>query len=248
MRRTAVLGMALAFVLVLGLGSGFALTAEGGDKLSGPHFQFNLIGHPKGGIGGDTSGGRSIMVPLKTANGSASMTCDVDGVVIEDDIAPKYTTQVMGGVKLYFEVSNQVGQFTIVDRDATDGVAKILVPASMLNNDDTIKFDIYIRALGKPNTCMNINAYAFDDAQVLYFYAGSAYISRRTGKSVFVKANDLFDVWWCQVNKVNPADPTTWVCAAGTEVNLSVFDDKFESYFWQILNDGSRNVQVRIYY
>ncbi len=51
--------------------------------------------------------------------------------------------------------------------------------------------------MGKPNTCMNINAYAYDLQGNLYYYAGSAYISRQKGKSVFVKANDLFDVEFC---------------------------------------------------
>ena len=89
---------------------------------------------------------------------------------------------------------------------------------------------------------MNINAYAYDADQALFFWAGSAYISRKTGKSFFIKANELFDVWFCQV------DTTTQECIEGTEIELGVFNDVFEEYFWQVLNDGTRNVQVRIYY
>lgn len=242
MRKLTVLGVVLAFVVALGVGSAFAGTLPDNGKLKGPHWQFNIIGHPNNNFGGDYSNGRTIMVPLKTQNGPTELVCDVDGVKIVDDIAPTYKTSVMGGVRLYFTVSEDVTSFEISDRDALDGKAEILVPASMLNPDGSIKFDIYIRALGKPNTCMNINAYAYDLDQNLYFYAGSAYISRKTGKSVFVKANELFDVNFCQV------DTTTNLCTEGTSTELSVFSDVFEGYFWQILNDGSRNVQVRIYY
>ncbi len=44
---------------------------------------------------------------------------------------------------------------------------------------------------------MNINAYAYELQGNLYYYAGGAYISRQKGQSVFVKANDLFDVEFC---------------------------------------------------
>ncbi len=245
MRKTVVLSMALAFVLVLGLGSGFAGTLDNNGKLNGPHFQFTLIGHPKNNIGGDYSNGRAIMVPLKTENGPTQLVCNVDGVVIQDDIAPATkSSAIEGGVRLYFKLDDTISNFQISDRDALDGRAEILVPSSLLNADGSIKFDIYIRALGKPNTCMNINAYAVDiqDLTQTFYYAGSAYISRQTGKSVFVKANDLFNVQFCTI------DGATGLCVPDSEYEVSVFSDLFDQYFWQILNDGSRNVQVRIYY
>ncbi len=243
MRRSAMIGAAAAFILVLGLGSAFAGTLDNNGKLTGPHFQFNLIGHPNNHFNGDYSNGRTIMVPLKTENGPTQMVCNVDGVVIHDDIAPATKTSAMaGGVRLYFKLDDTIANFVISDRDALDGRAEILVPTSLLNADGSIKFDIYIRALGKPNTCMNINAYAVDLDANEFYYAGSAYISRQTGKSIFVKANDLFDVQFCDI------DPITTECIPESEYEVSVFSDLFDQYFWQILNDGSRNVQVRMYY
>ncbi len=241
MKKAVIISLVFALTLILGYGTSFALQSQDGTKLSGPHWQFNIIGSPKG-ISGDTSNGRTIKVPLKNVSGPSELVCDVDGVVIVDDIAPTYSTSVPAGARIYWEVCDTCTGFQITDRDATDGSATIQVPASLLGPNGEIEFDIYLRVLGKPNTCMNINAYAYDLQQNLYFYAGSAYISRKAGKSTFVKANDLFDVWFCQV------DTTTNTCSAGTSVELSVFNDVFESYFWNILNDGTRNVQVRIYY
>ena len=66
-------------------------------------------------------------------------------------------------------------------------------------------------------------------------------VNRKAGQSTFVKVNYLFDVNFCQV------DTTTGECVAGTSQELSVFNNVFESYFWNILNNGTRLVQVRLY-
>lgn len=242
MKKIAIISLLVALTLLLCSGAAFALLSKDGTKLSGPHFQFNIIGHPNNNFSGDDSSGRTLMVPLKNATGASELVCDADGVRIVDDIAPTYTTSVPAGARIAFEVCNDCANFQIADRDALDGKAKILVPASALGPNGEIQFNIYLRVLGKPNTCMNINAYAYDQDQLLYFWAGSAQISRKTGKSVFVKADDLFDVWFCQV------DPVTNLCIDGTTAELSVFNDVFEDYFWNVLNDGTRIVQVRVYY
>jgi hypothetical protein len=226
--RRAVLFLALVAVVVVA-----APAAAQQVKLSGPHYQFNIIGSPKG-ISGDTSNGRSIMVPLKNGTGPDQITCEADQYVLTDDLGPTFTNQVPTGVKLYFQPSTT---FEIVDRDATDGAATIKVPVS----GDQITFDIYLRVLGKPNTCMDINAYAFDSVQQLYFWAGSVDVNRKTGRSTYVKVNYLFDVWYCEV------DTLTGACTAGTTEEVSVFNNVFSSYFWSILNDGTRLVQVRLY-
>ncbi len=233
---------ALAFVFAMDFAIGGTLPNNG--KLKGPHWQFNIIGHPNNNFSGDYSNGRTIMVPLKnTTLGPDSLACQADGVVIGNDSTPTYTDSVPTGARIYFEVCNDCTTFQIADRNALDGSAKILVPLSVLNPDTReITFNIYLRVLGKPNTCMQIDAYAYDENQELYFWAGAAYISRKTGKSVFVKANELFDVYFCEVDSV------THQCLAGTTQELSVFNNVFEEYFWNVLNDGTRNVQVRIYY
>jgi hypothetical protein len=202
-------------------------------KLNGPHYQFNIIGSPKG-ISGDTSGGRAIMIPLKNGTGPNQIVCEADSYVLTDDEVATFTDQVPTGVKLYFQPSTT---FEIVDRDATDGSATIKVPVA----GDQITFDIYLRVLGKPNTCMDIDAYAYDSLQNLYFWAGSVDVNRKTGRSMYVKVNYLFDVNFCEI------DTDTGECTAGTSEELSVFNNVFSSYFWNILNDGTRLVQVRLY-
>ena len=270
--------LVFGLILLLGVGAAFALESQDGRKLSGPHYQFNIVGHPKNVkcISGDDSNGRAIMVPLKTTPGPNELQCtppkgeypDPQNVFI-DDMAPTWSTQAPTGARIYFQCGDS---FQIMDRDACDSNgAKIQVECTTapdpLNPEGTqqvIAYDVYIRALGKPSTCMNITGYAFqlDDLHQLWFQTGTVYLNRSTGKSVFVKATDLFDVWWCDVREIsgdvdangNPIGDDDQICETGeacecftAPIELSVFNDIFDEYFWNILNDGTRLVQVRLY-
>ena len=232
---------ALALLLSLAAGSpavaGNATTGNGAP--SGGHFQFNIIGHPKG-ISGDDSSGRAIMVPLKNATGPNSITCEADQVILKDDVSPTFTDQAPTGARIYLVAGDH---FEILDRDATDSNgARIMVPVQNAGTANaTFTYDVFLRVLGKPLTCMDINAFTFDADQSLWFWAGSVEVNRQTGKSTFVKVNELFDVMFCTV------DTSTGECTAGTTQELSVFNNVFDSYFWSILNNGTRIVQVRMY-
>jgi hypothetical protein len=226
-------GARLAAMALIGT---MAVSAQGNGAQSGPHWGFNIIGHPKG-ISGDASNGHSIMVPLRNATGPNEIVCEQEQVKFTDDIEPTFQTQVPTGARIYFLPGPT---FEIKDRDATDSNgATIQVPVGP--DGETISFDMYIRVLGKPNTCMDIDAFALDADQGLYFFAGRVDLNRKSGKSVFVKVNELFEVNFCEV------DPQSGTCVPGTEELLSVFNDVFESYFWSILNNGTRLVQVRMY-
>jgi hypothetical protein len=271
MKKTIVFSLVLALVLVIGYGSSFALTASDGTKLSGPHEQFNIIGHPNkrgnnGCISGDNGNGGAIMIPLKNVGGPNELVCNEgpnpgEQTVFVDDEYPTWVTQEPAGAKIYFECGDS---FDIIDRDGCDNNgATIQVkcdtepdPLDPTNTQDVIAYDVYIRALGKPNTCMNIEGFAYDDGQGLWFWSGTVYINRDSKKSTFVKATELFDVWWCNVEEVagDLIGNDDSVCETGEEcvcadtpVELSVFNDVFDNYFWNIINDGTRIVQVRLY-
>lgn len=232
------------FVICLAVIVGVALAAplfagQGNNGLSGPHWQFNLIGS-KNGTSGDTSGGRAIMIPLKNATGPNEIVCEADEIVFEDDEVPTFQTLEPAGAKIHF-VSGGESEFEITDRDATDGNAWITIPTIDADGEQVLNVDVWVRILGKPNTCLDIDAFAFDEQQGLYFFAGSVGLNRKTGKATWFNVNFLFDVHFCQV------DTTTGLCVPGTEDELSVFNDVFEDYFWSILNNGARIVQVRLY-
>ncbi len=87
---------------------------------------------------------------------------------------------------------------------------------------------------------MNINGFAHDAFQGLYFFAGRIELARKTGKASWAKVNEIFDVSWCEVDDAG-------ACIERTITELSVFNDVFESYFWDVLNWKTRLVQFRLY-
>jgi hypothetical protein len=265
--------LTVAFLLTLSFGSANAIMVEG-KKLTGKHWQFNIIGHPNS-ISGDHSGGRALMVPLDNVKSRIDeLTCpeDTDARFVDDLEPMYYTMDPAKGVKIFFEASGDPNRFEIVDRDATDGEARILIPSDlgdnpMYNEDaclaceelpsnsdeqdfceakycslkqDVIAVNVVVRVLGKPNTCMNINGYAYDDFQQLYFWSGRIELARKPGKATWVNVDDIFYVNWCEVDDLG-------ACMQNTNVELSVFHDVFSTYFWDVLNDGTRLVQVRLY-
>lgn len=241
MRKTIRLNVAVVvFVMVFTIGTAFAgNTATGNQAPSGPHFNINIIGHPKGSIGGDDSSGHSIMIPLKNVQPGVPITCvDVNGVVLIDDKGLTPTVEPTGA-RIYFVSGDH---FEIIDRDATDSNgATIMVPVGApdpVTGDKAIAFDVYIRVLGKPNQCMKIDAFvtdATDADQTVWYQTGTLKVSRKTGQSIFVRVNELFTI-------------CIWDAIQQKCVDYrSVFNDIFDSYFWSILNDGTRLVQLRLY-
>jgi hypothetical protein len=273
MKKTLDICLAGVFLLTLSLGSAHAFKLQDGTNINGRHWELNIVGHPTN-ISGDNSNGHAIMVPLDTkktkGNDQWELVCPEDkDARFVDDQDPTYYSAPAGGVKIYFEASGDPNVLTIVDRDATDGEARILIPSTVGDNpmydaaaceacgglngqearfcedkycsqtQDVIAVNVYVRVRGKPNTCMNINAFAYDAYQQLYFWSGRIELARKRGKGTWVTVDDIFNVHWC--------DTFNTTCGENDISQLSVFHDVFENYFWDILNDGTRLVQVRLY-
>ena len=184
MKKLLCSGLTFVFVVVVSFGMANALTSSTGEKLSGPHYQINLIGHPKS-ISGDYSNGRAIMIPLKTTNND-SLPCVgfADGADVTNDTKETLEYQNVEptkGAKLVFTPAED---FAIVDRDGTDGYAEVEIPTVVdLNGDDPndriLAVDVYLRILGKPNQCMRINGYADNTDQSLWFWSGRVELKRK---------------------------------------------------------------------
>jgi len=222
----------------------------------GPHYNVNLIGVPKAELtdflGGraDSSNGSTIFMPLVTSklprhfDGATCTTPDGTQTAFVDEEGPTFSTQEPDGkVRIYFD-PNTDGAFEITDRDALDGEARISIPIDPADGNRVL-VDLWVRVLGKPGGCAEISGYALEEdiggtTTDLWWYAGSILVSRTGGKSSFVSANDIFEVDYC------PVDPTTLLCS-GSTVSLSVFNDVFSEYFWEVNNYKTRLIQMRFY-
>ena len=223
----------------------------GNGAPSGPHYNVNLIGAPKAelskflGGNADNSNGSTIFIPLVTSKQPRNFrdgTCTTpDGTQTDfvDEAGPTFSTQAPDGkVRIYFD-PNTTGNFQITDRNAVDGEARISIPVDP-EDGNAVMVDLYVRVLGKPGGCAEISGYAFEDATGLWWYSGSILMSRTGGKSSYVEATDIFEVDYC------PVDLTTLACS-GPTASLSVFNDIFGEYFWEVNNLRARNIQMRFY-
>ncbi len=251
MKKVLFIGLAVVLALTLTFSAATAGKGKGKGKgnngLSGPHWGFNIIGHPKNvdAINGDHSNGRAIMVPLKNAKGPNEIVCEDDGYILKEDEKATWTDQEPAGAKIHFLPGDD---FRVIDRDATDkNGATIQIPTVMQDGEQVSAVNVYLRVLGKPMTCMDIDAYALDLDQGLWFWSGSVDLNRKKGKSAWVNVDELFDVFFCEVDLLDAdLDGNTNECLTD-EAEVSVFNNVFEDYFWNILNNGTRLVQVRLY-
>jgi hypothetical protein len=272
MKNTISAGLAVVLAVVLSAGACFALEGSDGRKLSGPHYQFNLIGKPHdwecNGKCAESSG-NTIMVDLVTESnliidGYTPETCpdDYSDAPVVDDPSPKGKKNdeiikfddidLAQKTRIYFNDDDLCGEtvesFKIADRDATDNRADICLP---LGENDYPEYNVYVRILGKPNKCMDINGLVFYDDTTYesefydtgWYWTGSVFLARKGGKSIFYNADDLFDIEWCTGWEDNMDG--TYTCTSAEE--YSVFSNLFPDYVWQINNYGARNVQVRLY-
>lgn len=250
------LALAIGAVALVAIGATSAMAAKGGNgpkagdpveewsngAPSGFHYSVNLIGVTRSDQlpdGGEGSGGSAIFIPLQTTTAPDSVICtdtsNNQTWFIEDTEAEWVNTKPAGGAKIYFTPTT-TEKFAILDRDATDSDgAEIRVPVSD-DGDRYIELDLYVRVLGKPGGCAEIQGWAEDVQQNAWFWSGTIALDRKTGKSTFIKATDIFDVHYCDITD----------CIATTQ-ELSVFNSLFEDYFWEILNDGTRLVQMRFF-
>lgn len=252
--------LSLVFSLILAIGYDTVLAGNGAP--SGPHYNVNIIGHPKGNdlttdgvLGGNAanSSGSALFIPLRTSKSprikETFCTAD-DGVQTQfvDEEGPTFTTQEPDGrTRIYFTPGDR---FEIVDRDATDGSGEIMIPVDW-NEGNVVLVDLWVRVLGKPGGCAEILGYAYEDASdggqnplSLWWYSGTIKLDRETGKSVFKKATDIFEVDYCLVEEDGAGG---WQCIEDSEESLSVFNDIFSEYFWEVNNYDTRLIQMRFY-
>jgi hypothetical protein len=252
--RKVLLALAVVCVAAPAFAQGGGTKGNGAPKGKFEKFMLVAPGNPNDTatdfLKNDTSNGRAIFIPVKTANGPKDAYCaaaDGTGSFILGDTANANLGDVepIDGVKINFVKDPTLTSLAIADRDATDGYAEIRVPADWAN---AISVDLYMRVLGKPGGCIGADAFVYDGAY--YYYAGTAVFKRKTGQSSFVNASELTDVWYCpDGSTVTPTGTHTYDCVDGggatvTAVELNVFDSVFTEYFWDVNNNGVRVTQV----
>ena len=242
--KTFSLSALVAVVAVLFVIS-IAVAAPPENKLSGAHYNLNIIGFSKctktdaltdpdcfkGNAGDIETSGHTIFVPIKTL--WVENPCDTsdENVEVPSEVDLAYLQK---GVRIL--VSDDGGEdIQVVDRDATDGTAKLNLPNAC--------YDIYARALGKPGGCMDIDSIICYDldvnnepVQVDCSPSLDNYQYVRVGHLDVDRIKGVKPAWTNATDDLLPA-----ITGVGAH-DLGYFD-----FFWQIFNNNLRLLQLRIY-
>jgi len=115
------------------------------------------------------------------------------------------------------KISVSQGPFDIVDGDAVADKQAAFTMPAPQH------YDVYIAAKGKPGGCLDLEAYTYLDTTLIFI--GSIDIDRATGKPKWQLVSFL-------------------LYGKGGEI---WFADPYSGYFWQLYNNGLRNMEVRFY-
>jgi len=213
----------LTVVCVLALASvALAITADDGTKLSGTHYNLNILGKEAPNCPGgdmDDSNRHTIFVWLNYDPG---------------DLNGKYLNQINHDNLIFL----QEGPFQVIDGNACKdhGGAIFQLPCNSTYSTRTSGCDttytIWARGLGKPGE----NVYAkittceyLKSTGEIFCSTESVTVSRSGKKSSFQ----------------NVTKALTSLMIAG--VRTGIFDDPLMGYFWEYSNNGLRLCQLRFY-
>jgi hypothetical protein len=195
-------------------------SAQVGKGLSGAHYTLNIIGvsHDKTATL-DDSNRHTIFVPLQSGG-------DVERTV-----------------KIFYVAGDH---FEVLDGNATDGEATIMVPSEPLGD---LSYDVYAWGLGKPEGNAVVTAECVFDNETLgtctdALLMGGFTVTRSKGQPKRENITDVFRATGCiDVN-------LSGVCDAGDLgfKNVWVFNiPNLLEYFWDYDNNGLKLMQVRFY-
>ena len=225
-----------------------SVALAGNDMANGAHYNLNIIGFAKckmisdsgsypdcfnGNAGDIQTNGHTIFVPLKTQ--WMTDPCLTDGGSGYADPTDVQVAELLKGVRILVADGEDM---QVVDRDATDGLAKFIIPDG--------SYTVYARALGKPGGCLDMDTIiCFDEVETSpgvfemvqvpcspnltndqYTVVGHIDVDRTTGKPK-----------WENV--------TTELLPAIT--GIGVGEPSYLDFFWQIFNNNLRLLQLRFY-
>jgi hypothetical protein len=136
-----------------------------------------------------------------------------------------------------------VGDFAVLDDDATDGWGALRLPAPDRDDDAITSYSVFARPLGKPGGSSTTQSCARDGTET--FCSVSSYLAvREKGMSRFQNVTrDLLVLFVDrdddgELERFDPGD---------VEDDIEDEDEDPESYFWQVDNQGAKLVQLRFY-
>ncbi len=194
-----------------------ALAAAGGNQPGKLAYNLNIIGRPNNynGSGDDNGSRHTIFIPLKTEN--YVDPCSTTGGQNKPDADIIPATLPTKGVSLNIVAGDS---FSVLDGDATDKSATLQVPYDPATDNPV--YNVYALAKGKPDGCLDLEAYNYAGGVLVFL--GSVDIDRSRGKPQRINLTNFL-----------------------YSGNVALFADPYSGYFWQLYNNDLKLMNVRFY-
>lgn len=220
--KKLIIAVVLALVLMGSMVPLAANAAKPGTDFSGPHINLNLIGKNKI-MPGTYSGNRhSIFVPIDTSNSSIPLKQPNN-----------LSTDSLPGAGIWFTQDPTATDLYVIDGNATDDTgAQVVLPGG--------KYAVYIAAPAQnpkvqdPSASITGWYQYYDSTGSLYYYyqLGTVTVSK---SSKWVGADSLFYT-----------SGGEWIFDYLNDLETT-YGYTQTAYFWQLLNNGDKLIQVRFY-
>lgn len=225
------LTLAVVFLLVMPL-----LAQKNEGPPPGAHYNLNVIGFAQcemktpgvypdcfnGNAGDIQTSGHTIFVPLRTL--WIEDPCDTTDASYYGDAIE--VAELQKGVRI---LVSDGPEMTVPDRDATDGLARFIVPYG--------QYEVWARPGGKPGGCMDIDTLMCSDIVTL---AREDCDPALTGQQYVL-------VGHVDVDRTQGRQKWQNVTAEMLAVALDVTHQDYYDFFWQIYNNNLRLLQLRFY-
>jgi hypothetical protein len=127
----------------------------------------------------------------------------------------------------------QEGDFSVIDRNGTDGKAIFSLPNPDPTNSGKTVYSVFMRLVGKPGSKVDISTCAYDSTGALYCSQDQVSMQRIAGTSRFLNVSQQLLYVYADINGDGVVD------------RVPLFGSALQDYFWDVDSLGRLHAQVR---
>lgn len=131
------------------------------------------------------------------------------------------------------QIGLQEGDFSVLDRNGTDGKASFRLPNPDPTNSGTTAYSVFARLVGKPNSTLNMATCAYDAVGDLFCSEDTISMKRIAGTSKFINVSQELLYIYADID------------ADGDIDRVPLFDSRLQDYFWNVDSTGKMHAQLR---
>lgn len=131
------------------------------------------------------------------------------------------------------QIGLQEGDFSVLDRNGTDGKASFRLPNPDPTNSGITAYSVFARLVGKPNSTLNMGTCAYDSTGELFCSEELISMKRIAGTSKFINVSQELLYIYADID------------ADGDVDRVPLFDSRLQDYFWDVDSTGKMHAQLR---